>query len=89
MAQCSVVHFVAQCNVQWFSSPMFSGGILYALTLLYIVEQCQTLRSVHWRGSPPVSWWRHPAVSGRLLRKAGTQYYQRKEQKRIVQVEER
>ena len=63
--------------------PMFSGSVSNvhwwddAQQCESVARQCTYTgeHAVYWRGSPPVSWWRRPAVRGRLLRKRiGTQY---------------
>lgn len=59
-------------NVHWWHDvQQCVGPAVYIHTPVY--TQC---------GSPPVSWWRRPAVRGRLLRnRIGTQYWILEEQK--------
>ena len=68
----SLVQCVAQCSVV--QCLMFTGGLMY---ISVFSRQCRDtgVHAVYWPGSPPVSWWRRPAVRGRLLRnRIGSQH---------------
>ena len=67
----SLVQCVAQCsvsNVHWWHDVQQCDSVAQCIGPAVYSAHCKHtgVHAVHWRGSSPVSWWRRPAVRGRL-----------------------